>query len=114
MRIHNINYKMAKFKSDKELFIELGQKLKRIRLLKNLTQKEVAKKTGIDRATVSLIENGRPTTLSYFFKLIRLYDKIDDFMQVFYLPQVSPMEMLELEKKRRKRASGDKLKNKEN
>lgn len=104
---------MKKYKSDKEIFIELGQRLKKIRLNKNLTQKEVAKKTGIDRATISQIENGKPTLLSYFLKLVKLYDKLEDFLDVFYTPDISPMEMYEVMKKKRKRATSEKYKNKD-
>jgi len=96
---------MTNFISEKEALAKIGFALKKFRLAHNFTQKEVAKKTGIDRATVSTIENGNPTTLVYIVRLLYVYDKLDEFLNFFYIPEVSPMELYRLDKKRRKYAS---------
>ena len=96
---------MDNFKTDNELIVELGQKLKKIRVNLNFTQSAVAKQTGIDRVTISKIENGTPTSLRYLFKLMRMYNKIDGFMNVFYLPDLSPMEVWKAQKKQKKYAT---------
>ncbi|AKM84445.1 TPA: DNA-binding protein [Candidatus Campbellbacteria bacterium] len=38
---------------------KLGQNLKRIRIKKNITQVEIAKKLGVDRSFVSNLENAK-------------------------------------------------------
>ncbi|MEE9349227.1 MAG: helix-turn-helix transcriptional regulator [Flavobacteriaceae bacterium] len=91
--------------SDKEILEILGKKLKQIRLNENYTQQFVADKIGIDRATLSLIENGHNTTLTNFIKLLRVYKKVDELNTLLYLPKYNVMEMLKLEKKRKKNAS---------
>jgi len=94
-----------KFLSNIELLQLLGEKLKRTRLNENLTQQQVADKIGIDRATLSLIENGNNTSLINFIKLFRVYGKIDELTNLLYLPKYNVMDMLKLEKKIKKKAS---------
>jgi transcriptional regulator with XRE-family HTH domain len=100
-----------KYYTDSEILLELGGLLKKYRLSLNMTQKDVALKIGIDRATLSLIENGRPSSLLYFLRLVKLYGKTEDFLNVLRLPEVSPMEMYRLQNKRRKKASRKKPEN---
>ena len=88
-----------------DVLSDLGHKLKRIRLNENLTQKEVSEKTAIDRATISQIENGKNTSVIYLLKLLNLYNKLDDFLKIITLPEISPIELYKLEKKKRKYAS---------
>jgi transcriptional regulator with XRE-family HTH domain len=99
-----------KFKTENEIITELGLKLKRIRLEKNLTQREVSEKTGIDRSTISQMENGKAGTLLYFIKLVNLYGKSEELLKIFHTPEVSPMEIYKLQKKRRKQATAKKFK----
>jgi len=91
-----------------EILTDLGIKLKKIRLNENLTQKEVSEKTGIDRATISQIENGKNTSVVYLLKLLNQYNKLEDFLNVLYLPEISPIELYKLDKKKKKYASSKK------
>jgi len=46
------------------ILFELGEKIKTLRKEKNLSQIELAKKSGISRATLSKLENGNLTKIS--------------------------------------------------
>ena len=46
------------------MLFELGEKIKTLRKEKNLSQEELAKKSGISRATLSKLENGNLTKIS--------------------------------------------------
>jgi transcriptional regulator with XRE-family HTH domain len=95
---------MNDYFSDQEILTELGRSLKKIRLNLNMTQKESAERVGMDRATLSLMENGKASSLNYFLRLVKLYGKTEELLSVFRLPEISPMEMYKLQKKKRKKA----------
>jgi len=46
------------------ILFELGEKIKTLRKEKNISQEELAKKSGISRATLSKLENGSLTKVS--------------------------------------------------
>ena len=102
-----------KYYSDADILNELGNLLKKYRLNLNMTQKEVAGKIGIDRATLSLIENGKTSSLMNFLRLVKLYGKTEELLNILKLPEISPMEMYKLQKKKRKKASSVKQQNKD-
>ncbi len=91
--------------TDSAIVKEIGKKLSSIRLKKNITQDELAKKSGLDRTTISQLENGRPATLLTFVQVLRALDKLD-LLNVFYdAEEISPIEALKLKKQKRMRAS---------
>ena len=54
---------------------KLGENLKKIRIKKDITQVEIAKKLGVNRSFVSNIENGKTNpTLSTITKLADVLD----------------------------------------
>jgi transcriptional regulator with XRE-family HTH domain len=52
---------------------QIGEKLKKLRESKNLTQREAAEKIGIDYSYISKIENGKIPSLAKLNKLCELY-----------------------------------------
>lgn len=88
---------------------ELGKRLKQIRLKKNITQYELAKNSGLDRTTISQLENGRPATLLTLVQVLRALDKLD-LLNIFSEESaISPLEVAKLKRQTRKRASGKKI-----
>ena len=85
---------------------EFGTKLKIKRLQLNLTQFEVSEYTGINRATLSQIENGKNFSVKYLFILLKKYELLDELFELVSIPEFSPIEMWKMKNKQRKRASG--------
>jgi DNA-binding XRE family transcriptional regulator len=91
--------------SDPAILRELGQQLKLLRLQKNITQEEMAKKIGLNRVTIGEIEKGRPSSLLTFIQLLRSLDKLDLLNNFTSIPTISPIQMAKLQARVRKRAS---------
>ena len=83
---------------------ELGNRIKTARLNANLTQKRLAKKAGISLKAVTNSEKGKSTLESMIAILIAL--EITEQLN-FFIPkqEVSPIQLIELQGKKRKRAS---------
>ena len=90
--------------SDMAIVQELGKYLREERLLRNWTQRQVAEKTGLDRSTISQIENGRISNLLSFVQILRALEKLEGLSVFRTAVQISPMQMLRLEQQRRQRA----------
>jgi transcriptional regulator with XRE-family HTH domain len=83
----------------------LGERIKRIRLKKNITQQQLADRAGLDRTTIYEFENkGRPVSLLTFIQILRVLDKLDDLTPFLYEPEISPLQLAKLHGKQRKRA----------
>jgi putative transcriptional regulator len=95
--------------TDKAIINEIGRRLKSIRLRKNMTQKEVAVATGLSLNAVQTAEKGTSKMMTYV-KILRVLNALDSLEN--FLPEVtiSPLELAKLEGKKRKRASGQRMK----
>lgn len=82
----------------------IGQFIKHHRLKQNKTQAQIAIASGINRWTLSQIENGEAISLSSLIQILRTLDLLNIFNEFIIQEQVSPIEMAKLEQKRRKRA----------
>lgn len=97
--------------SDDTIIKSIGAFIKHHRIEQNRTQKDVANDAGINRTTLSLLENGDVVNISTLIQVLRALDLLN-IMDVFTTEnQISPLELAKLEEKRRKRAS-NKRKNK--
>ncbi len=84
---------------------EIGKRLARLRLNKNLTQSQMAEEAGVSRATVTRLESGHSTQLSNFIRILRVLGLLDKMDTLIPQSQISPMEQLKLAGKQRQRAS---------
>lgn len=91
--------------TDDAVLRELGGRLSRRRLELNLTQAQVADRAGIGKRTLERIEAGASTQLTNFLRLLRALD-LDDRLDLL-LPAAapSPITLLELQGRERRRAS---------
>jgi len=99
---------ITKHSTDQAILSELGERLARSRLGRNLTQAELAAEAGVSKRTVERMESGESVQLTSFVRILRalgLADKIDILVPE---PSLSPMAQLELKGKERQRASGGK------
>jgi len=91
--------------SDIALQAVIGQFIREIRLQQNKNQQQVANAAGINRSTLSQIENGSGGTILSLLQILRVLDQLHflDFFQV--QPKLSPIQLAKLEQKKRRRAS---------
>jgi len=82
------------FLTEQEILMEMGKRLKKIRLQHNLTQKALGNEVGLSVSTVSLIEQGHSTTVESLIRILTRLNRIQDFESVFRIG-----ENLELKRK---------------
>ena len=95
--------------SDPAVVKEIGYRLKQMRLKKNITQDELAKISGLNRATISQLENGRAATLLTLVQVLRAMNKLDLLNILFEVPEISPLEVVKMKKQTRERATRKKI-----
>lgn len=91
--------------SDPAIVRNLCLNLKQMRLNKNWSQSQLAESTGLDRVTISRMENGRAATLLTVVQILRALDKLYLLGAFNEDIEVSPLQMLKLQESRRKKAS---------
>jgi transcriptional regulator with XRE-family HTH domain len=98
----NIDTHMA----DDQILLELGERLARVRLEKNLTQSELARQAGVGLRTVQRLETGAVATqLSGFLRVCRALGLAERFEALVPEPVASPIAQLKRYGKQRQRAS---------
>jgi transcriptional regulator with XRE-family HTH domain len=90
--------------TDQVVLVELGNLIKQMRLNSNITQEALARIAGLDRTTVSQLENGRAATLLTFVQVLRAMKKLE-LLDNFIEEKISPLQALKLKGKERIRAS---------
>lgn len=98
--------KITKQATDKAVLTELGGRLTRIRLERNLTQAQLAEQAGVSKRTVQRLEAGAVATqLSGFIRVCRVLDVLEHFDALIPEPVPSPLAQLKLRGQQRRRAS---------
>ncbi|MRI00268.1 helix-turn-helix domain-containing protein [Kriegella sp. EG-1] len=91
--------------SDKAIISLIGAYIKEQRLIQNKTQATIAEMAGINRWTMSQIENGEPISLMSLIQILRALNLLH-ILNIFETQtQLSPLELAKLEKQKRQRAS---------
>lgn len=78
---------------------ELGQRLAQTRLQQNLTQDELASRSGLAVRTLRRLESGQGATLDNFIRLLQALGHAPALDMVLPLPGVSPMSEVTMAKK---------------
>lgn len=91
--------------SDQAILREIGRRLKRKRLDKNLSQQKLAEIAGLNRTTVGEIERGTSTSLQTLVQILRALNALDELESFIPDPGISPLQLAKLKGKERKRAS---------
>jgi transcriptional regulator with XRE-family HTH domain len=90
--------------SDTALQAMIGQFIQQSRLRQNKSQQQVADAAGINRSTLSQIENGRGGTLLSLIQILRVLDRLS-FLKVFQVEEKpSPLYLAKMEMKKRRRS----------
>lgn len=71
------------FLTEQEILEEIGASLKKIRLQHNLTQQEMSKEVGLSVSTISLIEQGKSTTIESLLRILIRLNRIKELESVF-------------------------------
>ena len=91
--------------TDDAVMTELGRRLARARLARNMSQKHLAEEAGIGERTVARVEAGASPTLSNVIRILRALDLLDDLDRLVPEPVVNPLAEIERRGRRRRRAT---------
>lgn len=92
--------------TDQAVLAELGRRIARWRLERNISQDELAERAGVARITVARIEAGQRTNIASFLRILRSLELLEALGQLLPEPGPSPIQLLALERRGRRRASG--------
>jgi transcriptional regulator with XRE-family HTH domain len=84
---------MFTFLSNPQIEQELGKRLKNRRLEMNLSQEQVAKRSGLSRRTITAMENGGGSTLTSLIALLRALQALDTLENFLPDPGISPIAL---------------------
>ena len=99
--------------SDRALLAELGGRMQRTRLNRNITQPDLARRAGISRRALQKLEAGESTTVSTFIRALRALGEIGQLDALLPAPGYSPVQLAKLKGKERQRATGRRLRHKQ-
>ena len=95
--------------TDTELCNRIATKIKTVRLKQNMSQAELADKSGVSISTIKRMEDGEVKNFESLIRVLRTLGKLDIFLPLVEEEQLSPNEYYELASKaskpKRKRAS---------
>lgn len=95
-------------KSDLHYIEIIGEFVKTSRLAQNKTQQQLADEAGINRTTLVQLEKGKSVNLLSLVQILRALKKLHVFREMEIKPQLSPMQLAEIEQKQRQRARPEK------
>ena len=84
---------------------EIGERVKRHRLNRNLSQKAVAERSGIGLASVARLEDGKGSTLANLIRVLTALDVLGSLDTFLPMPPVSPIQLAKLHGRERRKAS---------
>jgi len=90
---------------DKAICIELGDRIKSLRLRKNLTQEDVARLTHLSLNPIKSLEQGQ-AKLSTIVAVLRVLESLDALDSFIPEAPVSPIQIAKMHGKKRQRGSG--------
>ena len=80
--------------SDEALLTEIGTRLARRRLDRNLTQAQLARQAGISKGTVERMESGGSTQVTNLIRVLRVLDLLQNVDSLIPPPVPSPIQQL--------------------
>ena len=93
--------------SDEEILLALARRIKALRLIRNITQAELANEIGVTKLTISKIERGEGSRLETFIRIVRFFNQLDKLDALLKSDDISIKELYESKQKpKRQRASG--------
>ncbi|HSS33951.1 MAG TPA: helix-turn-helix domain-containing protein [Solirubrobacterales bacterium] len=90
--------------TDEAVLAELGKRIARTRLERNLSQASLAAEAGVSKTTLERLERGGGIQLESFIRILRALGQLDRLDVVVSEPLPSPIERLETRGRQRQRA----------
>jgi len=90
--------------SSDELEQRLGERLRELRLLKNLDQHSLAEQAGLSVNAVKHLESGQGARVASLIKVLRALGRSDWLETLAPVVSISPIQMLKADSRPRKRA----------
>lgn len=90
--------------TDPAVLEELGSRLRRTRLERNLSQAQLAREAGVGRVTVQRIEDGGGASLTSLVRVLRTLDLLGGLDRLVPEPPPSPIDQLKRQGRQRQRA----------
>lgn len=94
--------------TDSAVLTEIGDRLARHRLRRNLTQAQLAREAGVSKRTLIRLENGESSQVTNLIRVVRALGLLDNLDAFIPPPLPSPIEQLRSRAKERRRASPSK------
>lgn len=91
------------YKTPTELQEILGQRLRELRLDRELTQSAVAEKAGTSLRTIQKLERGEGSTVDTLMRFLKAVDGVVALNAIGPEPTISPIAILKAENQRRQR-----------
>ena len=91
--------------SDAAVLEELGQRIARYRLNRNMTQGALATESGVSTPTVQRLEKGQSTQASNLIRILRTLKLLENLDALVPEPAISPLQQVRMQGKTRQRAS---------
>lgn len=92
--------------TDNAILAELGSRLSRRRLDRNMSQVQLANEAGVGRSAVQSIESGEPVAVTSLIRALRALGLADALNLLVPEAAPSPVELLKLQGRQRQRATG--------
>ncbi len=96
--------KIETLNSDKRVLDEIGARIARTRLERNVSQEQLATEAGVSKSTVERLEAGREVRMASFVRVLRALGLLERIEALLPEPLPSPVERLKLHGRQRKRA----------
>ncbi len=105
--MHKVHYTVTKgaAMNTEQTLVEIGERIKRQRLNRNISQKELAERAGIGINSVARLEDGKGSTLANFVRVLNAMDVLQDLDAFLPVPEISPIQLAKLQGKVRRKAS---------
>ena len=97
--------KISKLLSDELILTELGNRLGRARLDRQLSQAKLAEQAGVSKRTIERIEAGASAQSVSLVRILRVLDRLSNLDRLIPESGPSPLDLLKRKGKIRKRAS---------
>jgi transcriptional regulator with XRE-family HTH domain len=97
--------KILKQHTDQAILTEIGERLSRARLDKNLSQAQLALEAGVSKRTIERMEAGESVQITSFVRVLRALGRIEALDGIIPESDGRPMDLLRRQGKRRQRAA---------
>lgn len=87
-----------------EIEAELGRRLEKLRLGRNINQTQLAEEAGVSRRTITRLENGGGVSLDTLIRVMTALGLADRLATLLPDPGVRPIERVRLKGRERRRA----------